>query len=62
MQTIRDPFSGEMKDIDNLIAEIGGFDAELESMGLLSVPTAPARPPDVAVQPVVGAAPPAVGM
>lgn len=38
LPTIRDPFSDEMKDIDDLVAEIRVFDGRLESMGLLSVP------------------------
>ena len=39
---IRDPFSDEKKDIDDLIAELGRFDAKLESLDLLSV-TMPIR-------------------
>jgi hypothetical protein len=62
LQTIRDPFSDEMKDIDDLNTEIGVFDAKLEAMGLLSVPPVPAAPPAVAVSPAVGAAPLAVGV
>lgn len=38
LRTIRDPFTDEMQDIDELVAEIGVFDTKLEVMGLLSVP------------------------
>lgn len=64
LRTIRDPFADEMKDIDDLVAEIGAFDTKLEAMGLLSVPpvsaaplVAAAAPPVVAPLPV--SAPPA---
>lgn len=36
LKTIRDPFSDEMKDIDNLIEEIGIFDDALEKSRILS--------------------------
>jgi hypothetical protein len=38
LRTIRDPFSDEMKDIDDLVNEIAVFDAKLESLGLLTIP------------------------
>jgi len=38
LRNIRDPFMGEQQDIDNLLSEIGRFDAKLEALGLLSVP------------------------
>jgi hypothetical protein len=39
-RTIRDPFADEMKDIDDLVTEIGVFDTKLEALGLLSVSAA----------------------
>lgn len=43
LPNIRDPFSGEQQDIDNLIAEVRKFDERLEALGLLSIATVPAR-------------------
>lgn len=37
LRTIRDPFADEMKDIDDLVAEIGQFDVKLEALGLLPI-------------------------
>lgn len=67
LRTIRDPFTDEMQDIDDLVAEIGAFDTKLEMMGLISVPPAPAVPVVAAVAPPVVdaaqvAAPPAAAM
>lgn len=39
LRTIRDPFLDEMRDIDNLVDEIQVFDAKVEQLGLLSIPT-----------------------
>ncbi|MAS05410.1 MAG: hypothetical protein CL534_12110 [Ahrensia sp.] len=36
IRNIRDPFTDEMKDIDELVIEIGHFDAKLVALGLLS--------------------------
>lgn len=41
LRTIRDPHADEMKDIDDLISEMGIFDDRLEALGLLSVPPPP---------------------
>lgn len=38
LRNIRDPFTVEQKDIDDLVTEIGRFDRKLEALGLLSVP------------------------
>lgn len=54
LRTIRDPFSDEMKDIDDLITEIGLFDAKLEALSLLSVPAAPAVLPAAVAEPAAG--------
>jgi DNA-directed RNA polymerase specialized sigma54-like protein len=37
LRTIRDPFSDEMKDIDDLVVEMQLFDNKVEQLGLLSV-------------------------
>lgn len=37
LRNIRDPFTDEMKDIDNLVIEIGCFDTKLEALGLLPI-------------------------
>ncbi|UVO49650.1 hypothetical protein M0208_03670 [Sphingomonas sp. SUN019] len=44
LRTIRDPFADEMKDIEELIAEIEKFDCRLESLNLLSRPEAHINP------------------
>jgi hypothetical protein len=44
--------TGEQQDIDNLLSEVGRFDAKLEALGLLSVPTAS---PDPAAVSALGA-------
>lgn len=59
LRPIRDPFSDEMKDIDDLVLEIGIFDTKLEAMGLLSVPLAQAAPVVAAAAPPVVAVLPA---
>ena len=41
LQNIRDPFTGEQHDIDQLIAAIGTLDDKLEALGRLSVQSAP---------------------
>jgi hypothetical protein len=44
LRNIHDPFTDEQQDIDNLLSEIGRFDAKLEALRLLSVPAAPPEP------------------
>jgi hypothetical protein len=44
VRTIRDPFADEMRDVDDLVAEIAIFDTKLEALDLLSIPAAESVP------------------